>query len=83
MMGKLGWYQELHRVCPQFFDECFELAERRYESINIGGLKDGIWLTHVARLWMPYEDRGATMRIEIGLSSELPVDTLFGVNFQK
>jgi hypothetical protein len=83
MMGKLEWYQELHRVCPQFFDEFFKLAERRYESINIGGLKDGIWLTHVARLCMPYEDRGATMRIEIGLSSELPVDTLFGVNFQR
>ena len=83
MMGKLKWYQELHKVCPQLFDDFFELSERRYENINIGGLKDGIWLTHVAVLWMPYEDRGATMRIEIGLSPELPVDTLFGVNFQK
>jgi hypothetical protein len=83
MMGKLEWDQELHKVCPKRFDDIFELAERRFESINIGGLKDGIWLTHVAILWMPYDDRGATMRIESGLSSELPVDTLFGVNFQR
>jgi hypothetical protein len=70
-------------VCPQLFDDFFELAERKFEGINIGGLKDGIWLTHVAILWMPYDERGATMRIEIGLSNELPVDTLFGVNFQQ
>jgi hypothetical protein len=83
MMGKLEWYQELHQVCPQLFDDCFELSERRYENINIGGLKDGIWLTHVAVLWMPYDENGSTMRFEVGLSNELPVDTLFGVNFQK
>jgi hypothetical protein len=45
MMGKLEWYQELHKVCPQLFDNFFELSERKYENINIGGLKDGIWLT--------------------------------------
>jgi hypothetical protein len=32
---------------------------------------------------MPYEERGATMQIEIGLSNEVQVDTLFGVHFQK
>jgi hypothetical protein len=83
MMGRLEWYQEIHTVCPQLFDEFFELAEKHYENINIGGLKDGIWLTHLAILWLPYDDRGATMRIEIGLSKELPVDTLFGINFQQ
>jgi hypothetical protein len=83
MMGKLEWYRELQRVCPRLFDEFFELEERRYENINIGGLKDGIWLTHVAVLWMPYEEKGATMHLEVGLSNELPVDTLFGVNFQE
>jgi hypothetical protein len=83
MMGKLEWYQELHKVCSQLFDNFFELFERKYENINIGGLKDGIWLTHVAVLWKPYDKKGATMRIEIGLSNDLPVETLFGVNFQK
>jgi hypothetical protein len=61
MMGKLEWYQELHKVCPQLFDDFFELAERKFEGINIGGLTDGIWLMHVAIFWMPYDERGATM----------------------
>jgi hypothetical protein len=65
------------------FDDFFELEERRYANINICGLKDGIWLTHVAVLWMPYEEKGAPMQFKVGLSTELLVDTLFGVNFQK
>ena len=82
-MGRLEWYQEFYAVCPQFFDKIFELSKKHYEDINIGGLKAGIWLIHVVILWLPYDDKGATMRLEIGLSKELPVDTLFGVNFQK
>jgi hypothetical protein len=83
MMGKLEYFLELQNVCPQFFHELFELNDQRYENINIGGLKDGIWITHLARIWIPYDHEGKIMRIEIGLSSELPVDMLYGVSFMR
>ena len=82
MMGKLEYFQELHRVCPQYFAEFFTLESQQFEEINIGGLKEGIWLTHMAVIWIPYNDNGC-MTLEFGLSPELPVDALMGVNFQK
>ena len=82
-MGNLNYFEELHRVFPQYFVDLFPLQEKQFEDINIGGIKSGIWLTHIAILWIPYEEHNRTCTIEFGLSSELPVDALYGVQFIK
>ena len=83
MMGNLNYFEELHKQCPQFFVDLWRLEDERYEDICIGGLKDGIWLTHMAILKLPYDDKGEQVTLEVGLSSELPVDGLMGVRFQQ
>ena len=83
MMMNLDYAKEIHRLCPQFFKIFIELEERRYENINIGGLKEGIWLTHIANIYLPYINNGEYTMIQFGLSAELPVDALMGVNVQQ
>ena len=81
-MAKVDYFKEIHATQPQFFGAFFKLEHERYADINIGGLKEGIWITHVAQVWIPYEDKGSYCLMEIGLSDELPVDALMGVAFQ-
>ena len=81
-MGNLMYHQEIARQHPGLVEELIDLKERRYEEINIGGLKDGVALTHMIHYSIPYTDKGAQLAITLGLTSDLPVDTLFGVGFQ-
>ena len=59
------------------------MKEKQYEEFTIGGLKDGISLTHMIIYKIPYVDRGEQMHITLGLSQQLPVDTLIGLPFQR
>jgi hypothetical protein len=81
-MGSLAYHQEIARQHPNLVEELVDLKEKRYEEINIGGLKDGVALTHMIRYSIPYTDKGEQLAITLGLASDLPVDTLFGVGFQ-
>jgi hypothetical protein len=55
---------------------------KRYETISIGGLQGGVVLTHMIKYLIPYMDRGGACVLTLGLTEDLPLDTLFGVNFQ-
>ena len=76
------YHQEIACQHPGLVEELIDLKERRYKEINIGGLKDGVALTHMIRYSIPYTDKGAQLAITLGLTSDLPVDTFFGVGFQ-
>ena len=69
----------MHKYAPQFFKDFFELKKHRYENINIGGLKEGIWLTHIANIFIPYIDRGNYATLQVGLSDEMPIDALMWI----
>ena len=46
-MGNLSHHQAIAEQFPQFVDELICLETERFETINIGGLKDGVTLTHM------------------------------------
>jgi hypothetical protein len=81
-MGSLQYHTEILKTFPQFVAEYTELAEKRFESISIGGLQGGVILTHMIRYHIPYTDRGEPLSITLGLTADFPLDTLFGVGFQ-
>jgi hypothetical protein len=81
-MGWLPYHKEIARRYPHLVHEFVNLKEKRYENINIGGLQGGVALTHMIKYYIPYTDRGGTCILTLGLTDDLPLDTLFGVNFQ-
>ena len=81
-MGHLRYHEEINRSFPQLVAEFIELADKRFENINIGGLQGGVALTHMVRYHIPYTDSGQPCSITLGLTEDLPIDTLFGVGFQ-
>jgi hypothetical protein len=48
-MGNLTYHKTIGEQFPQFVDEMIGLEEERYETINIGGLKDGVTIMHMIR----------------------------------
>jgi hypothetical protein len=81
-MGSLQYHSEIMKTFPRLVAEYTELAEKRFESISIGGLQGGVVLTHMIRYHIPYSDKIEPCSITLGLSAEFPLDTLFGVGFQ-
>jgi hypothetical protein len=81
-MGSLQYHSAIKTHFPQLVSEFTVLEEKRFETINIGGLQGGVELTHIIVYHIPYTERGQTCSITIGLTEALPLDTLFGVGFQ-
>jgi hypothetical protein len=81
-MGWLSYHREIAQRYPHLVHEFVDLAEKRFESISIGGLQGGVMLTHMVKYLIPYTDQGGACILTIGLTEDLPIDTLFGVNFQ-
>jgi hypothetical protein len=82
-MGNLAYHQTIVEQFPQFEDKMTCLEEKRFETINIGGLKDGVTITHMVRCAMPFIDKGEQCYVTLGLTEDLPIDTLFGIGFQQ
>jgi hypothetical protein len=82
-MGNLTYHKAIGEQFPQFVDEMIGLEEERYKTINIGGLKDGVTITHMIRYAMPFIDKGQQCFVTLGLTDDLPIDTLFGLGFQQ
>jgi hypothetical protein len=59
------------------------LEEKQYETINIGGSKEGVTITHMIRYVIPFVDKGEQCYITLGLTEDLMIDTLFGLGFQQ
>jgi hypothetical protein len=81
-MGSLQYHSEIMTHFPQLVSEFTVLEEKRYETINIGGLQGGVELTHIIVYHIPYTEKGQNCSITFGLTDALPLDTLFGVGFQ-
>ena len=81
-MGWLPYHREIAQRYPHLVHEFIDLEEKRYENITIGGLQGGVSLTHMIQYYIPYTERGGTCLLTLGLTEDLPLDTLFGVNFQ-
>jgi hypothetical protein len=81
-MGWSEYYHALKDKYPQFIAEHVHLEDSKYENIHIGGLNGGIEITEMMKLWLPFTDNGAHATLTLGLSADLPVNTLFGLPFQ-
>jgi hypothetical protein len=58
------------------------LADKQFEDINIGGIKEGVWITHMIEYWLPFQKDGRNATLTIGLTDDLPIAMLFGLPFQ-
>jgi hypothetical protein len=81
-MGWSEYYHALKEKYPQFIAEHIHLEDSKFENIHIGGLNGGIEITEMMKLWLPFTDNGAHATLTLGLSADLPVNTLFGLPFQ-
>jgi hypothetical protein len=82
-MGWLVYHKAIADQFPQLVDEFVELESEQYETINIGGLKEGVTLTHMIRYAIPFTDKGEQCYVTLGLTDDLPIDTLYGLGFQQ
>lgn len=82
-MGWLDYHKEVAERYPKLVAELIDLSQKRYEYIKIGGIEGSVQITHMIKYWIPYEERGEPSTITLGLTPDLPLDTLFGVGFQK
>jgi hypothetical protein len=78
-MGNLLCHNETHNQCPQFVNALICLQEESYKTINVGGIKDGVTVTHMTRHTMPFIDKGEQCFITFGLTEDLPIDALFKI----
>jgi hypothetical protein len=82
-MGWIEYHKEIAERYPKLVAELVDLQQKRYEYIKIGGIEGSVQITHMIKYWIPYEERGEPSTITLGLTPDLPLDTLFGVGFQK
>jgi hypothetical protein len=81
-MGWLEYHQKISTKFPHLVAEFTDLHKNQYETFDIGGIKDSIQITHMIKYWLPYQTNGAIATITIGLSPDMPLDTLYGLPFQ-
>jgi hypothetical protein len=81
-MGWLDYHKKAYEKFPQFIAEFTDLHDSQYETFNIGGIKDSIEITHMIKYWLPYQHNGSMATITLGLSPDMPLDTLYGLPFQ-
>lgn len=81
-MGWLEYHETIYKKHPHYVREFICLEESKFENIGIGGIKDSVAITHMIEYWMPYEDKGGNATITLGLTEDLPINTLFGLPFQ-
>ncbi len=81
-MGNLSYHQEIATQFPNLVAKLVDLAEKQFKSITIGGLQGGVSLTHMICYLIPYTEYGKYCALTLGLTDNLPIDTLLGISFQ-
>ena len=81
-MGWLDFHKKKAECFPQLVADFTDPNACQYETFNIRGIKDSIEITHMVKYWLPYQDKGAMATTTIGLSPNMPLDTLYGLPFQ-
>ena len=82
--SNLGWtpyFLKLADKHPQLIASIHKLEDKRMETIKIGGIGGRIEVTHILEMWMPYVHNGKPTKINIGLSTGLPITCIIGLPF--
>jgi hypothetical protein len=83
-MGWLQYHKTIAEQYPQLVEQFVSLEEEQYETINIGGLKEGVTITHMIQYAIPFTDKSEQCYVMLlGLTDDLPIDTLYGLGFQQ
>jgi hypothetical protein len=82
-MGWLQYHKTIPEQYPQLVEQFVSSEEEKYETINIGGLKEGVTITHMIRYAIPFTDKGEQCYVMLGLTDNLPMNTLYGLGFQQ
>ena len=77
--GLLKYHKDIEDKSPEIIDKFTNIEDTQYETFNIRGIQKGVQSTHIIKCWMTFEAKGVTPPETIGLSKEMTVDTLFGL----
>ena len=81
-LGWLPYHMKIHHQYPELFESLTKLEDVRQENIKIGGIASHIMITHIIVYYLPYQKSdGSHYTMEIGLSEDLPLNTLYGLPF--
>jgi hypothetical protein len=67
-MGWEDYHQNIYKNFPYLVANYFKLSEKQFEDINIGGIKDDVWITHMIEYWIPFQKAGGIATTTIGLT---------------
>jgi hypothetical protein len=81
-MGWKDYHEKIHKNFPYLVANYFKLSDKQFKDINIGGIKEGVWITHMIEYWIPFQKAGGVATMTIELAEDLPIATLFGLPFQ-
>jgi hypothetical protein len=82
-MGWLKHHNTIAEKFPQLIQEFVYLEDQQHKQINVRGLKDGVTITHMIRYAIPFTEKGEQLYLTLGLTEDLPVNTLCGLGFQQ
>ena len=81
-IGWLPYHAKIQDDYPDLFASFTKLEDVKHENIKIGGIAAHILVTHIAVYYLPWKKGdGSHYIMEIGLSADLPLNTLFGLPF--
>ena len=82
-MRWLHYHDTIAKTFPKLVEEYVNLEENLYETYNIGDIQGGVILTHIIKYKLPYSLNGIPCFLTLGLTEDLPLDTLYGVGLQR
>ena len=82
MMGWLPYHQKIYQQFPQLVKSFIDLQDQKYEQISIGGVAGAVKISHMISYHLPFVHQGEQASLTIGLTADLPINTLIGLSFQ-
>ena len=81
-MGKKDYHLKIAEKCSHVVKQVISLKETTHNTISIGGIKDSVEIDTLIEYYLPFTyGDGEHYTLMIGLTEELPLNTLYGLPF--
>jgi hypothetical protein len=81
-MGKKDYHLKIAEKCSHVVKQVISLKESTHNTISIGGIKDSVEIDTLIEYYLPFTyGDGEHYTLMIGLTEELPLNTLYGLPF--
>ena len=81
-MGKKDYHLRIAEKCGHLVKQVVSLRESTHNTISIGGIKDSVEIDTLIEYYLPFTyGDGEHCTLMIGLTDDLPLNTLYGLPF--